>query len=193
MAPKPKYPDISPLCDSISRGATLQEACLEHGIGYDAARFWMFKGRSGKPGDLPYDNRARILDAMATYRQITIDAIHDAAKKGAPRALDEMLRRVETDQGDANHETPPTDDLARARWLLAMDYRKLSSYEGIAYTNLRNLIRQTEAEIVILARKGHAPTPEELPEALKADLPKWTIEHLNLAIDEAIRRGILQS
>ena len=166
--------DIEALCRAIKSGATLAEACRSEGVPYNTARRWLERGATSKPDTVSRVNRDLILKAQAQYLKGALAIVHKAAAKGAPRAVDEVLRRVEAMTAEAEYQEPPQDPLERARWLLELDYKQLPTATGIARNQLRTTIRQTEADITEMEEKQNSAMHRQRTPAEQED---WERRH----------------
>lgn len=138
--------DLDRLCHDLSTGATLAEACRVQGVSYPSLRRAVCLGQKTKAGKCK-EIRARVMAAQAAWDGEVRGIVLKAARKGVPKALEEVLRRAERSRVDVEAEEPPTDRSSFLRWRLTHIRRWIAEESGIARTKLLEEERSITAEI----------------------------------------------
>ena len=141
--------------DAIRSGATMAEAARRAGVLENSARVLFARGEKTGLRTVSHAFRERVLSAQADFEQ-TIQGIYKTqADKGIPKALDLLDTRAREQAADLKpKETPPTEPLKLARWLLALVLVRIPSADGIAFNNLVNARASLTREIADLETKA---------------------------------------
>ena len=128
--------------------------------------------------------------AVAAWERRTRSMLLKSAATGAPRALDEVLRRLERTRIELQQDDEiPASKREWLEWRLARVRLWIEEDSGIARTKLLTVERDIMTELELYSRSGPM-SPEEVLAALEAGLPTWSDTELLAVHAEGLRRGI---
>lgn len=182
---------LQALCVEVAHGATLAEAARAAALNYDALKGRLSRAR--RPRSHPRDREIleAVTAAAATWEAQARESLAKAAGKGAPRALEELIRRLDRLGQDLEaDDEPPTDRRAWVEWRLRQVRRWIvQETGGIARTRLL----QTERELMTELRGMDDERPQSAAEILadlEADLQTWSDAEILAVHAEGLRRLI---
>ena len=172
----------------LETGSTLADACKVAGLNYNSIRSRVCYGAKRYQRDA--EIRALVREAVSNYDLSVRQMVFANAANGSPRAMDEVLRRLERVKAELQQDkSPPTDRREWVEWRLAMVRACIDEESGIARTRLIDTERDLMTELSQFS-DDRPMSYNEILEALAGQVPGWSDDMLLIAHAEGLRREI---